>query len=286
MSLSPLASGWTASGPGDRDHRQPAAGPGTTLTIVLRVAAASRAEPDQLRRDQCGQRQRRGLDAGQQQPEHSRRAAAALEDNQINENGQNGNDEDDHDPATVNVGQVYDLALRKALAAGQPATVQAGDDVTFTLEVFNQGTLDASNVAVVDYIPAGMSLSPLASGWTDGGATATRTIASLPAGGSTTLTIVLRIAASFQGASLTNYAEISADNGNDADSTPDSSNQNTVGEQPPALEDNQINENGQNGNDEDDHDLATVNVEQVLRPGPAQDGGAAQTARGAWSRAR
>jgi uncharacterized repeat protein (TIGR01451 family) len=33
----------------------------------------------------------------------------------------------------------------------------AGDTVTFNIRVFNQGTIDANNVIVTDYIPAGLT---------------------------------------------------------------------------------------------------------------------------------
>ncbi|MEZ4656274.1 MAG: hypothetical protein R2911_01745 [Caldilineaceae bacterium] len=42
------------------------------------------------------------------------------DDNVAGGNGKLGGDEDDHDPAFVNVGNIFDLALRKTLAPGQP----------------------------------------------------------------------------------------------------------------------------------------------------------------------
>ena len=53
--------------------------------------------------------------------------------------------DDDFDPATVNVGQVYDLALTKVLAEAGPFA--AGDTVTFRIYVQNQGTIDATAVS-------------------------------------------------------------------------------------------------------------------------------------------
>lgn len=49
----------------------------------------------------------------------------------------------------------YDLALTKVLST---ATVNAmpvyhGDDVTFTIQVTNQGNVPASNIEITDYIP-------------------------------------------------------------------------------------------------------------------------------------
>jgi uncharacterized repeat protein (TIGR01451 family) len=180
----------------------------------------------------------------------------------------------------VSVGQVYDLALRKTLAAGQAAAVQPGDDVTYTIQVLNQGSLDAANVQVVDYIPAGMTLSPLASGWTDNGSTATFTVASLPAGQSVNLTIVLRVDPAFQGASLINGAEVSADNGDDIDSTPDNQDGNTPGEDA-NFKNGEVNEDGFAGGDEDDHDRESV---AIVRPGIVHDKEfvSATAANGGW----
>ena len=176
--------------------------------------------------------------------------------------GTNG-DEDDHDPATVNVGQVFDLALIKTTTA---TTVSAGDDVLFTLEVFNQGTLDAYNITLTDYIPSGMSLNDAA--WTDnldGTATLTSPIASLAAGTSTTVDITLTVDASFQGTSLTNNAEISsADDDTDDTNTPPTDVDSTPNTDPTddvMGADNVV--DGTNG-DEDDHDPATVNVGQTF----------------------
>ena len=42
------------------------------------------------------------------------------------------NDEDDHDPVLFNV-ELHDLALKKVLADGQPATVGLGDTVNYTI---------------------------------------------------------------------------------------------------------------------------------------------------------
>ena len=52
------------------------------------------------------------------------------------------------------------------------------------------------------------------------GSDATQVIPSLPAGQSTTLTIILEIDADFQGTGLVNKAEITADDGDDQDSDP------------------------------------------------------------------
>ena len=52
------------------------------------------------------------------------------------------NDEDDNDPEEIDI-QIFDLALIKVLAAGEDDIVYPGEEITFTIEVTNQGTVDA-----------------------------------------------------------------------------------------------------------------------------------------------
>ncbi len=166
-------------------------------------------------------------------------------------------DEDDHDPAVVDVEQIYDLALSKILTTtGMP---QPGEDVSFQVIVENQGTLDASNVEITDYIPAGTSLAggDFVTDPTDA-SQAVATIGSLPAGATVTLDITLNINLDFAGSSFTNWAEISADDGDDIDSTPNDDNFSEPGETDDLLDDNVVTEDGMDGGDEDDHDPAFV----------------------------
>jgi len=168
-------------------------------------------------------------------------------------NGDNG--EDDVDDAIINVA-VFDLALMKVLAPGQATLFVPGDDVTFTITVYNQGTVDASNVELIDHIPAGLTLND--AGWTAGaGNTATTTIAGpIAAGSSASVNITVTVATSAPG-DLTNFAEITSaqdPNGNtptDVDSTGDTDPNNDT------IVDNEIN-NG--GGDEDDSDIAVIAV--------------------------
>jgi len=167
-------------------------------------------------------------------------------------NGDNG--EDDVDDAIINIA-VFDLALMKVLAPGQAALFVPGDDVTFTITVYNQGTVDAFNVQVIDHIPAGLTLND--AGWTGAGSTATTTIAGpIAAGSSASVNITLTVTTSAPG-DLTNFAEITSaqdPNGNtptDVDSTGDTDPNNDT------IVDDEIN-NG--GGDEDDSDIAVIAV--------------------------
>ena len=133
-------------------------------------------------------------------------------------------DEDDHDPAPVSV-EIFDLALTKVYTSddlGNPTdgVIAQGSNVTFTITVENQGTLDAGTFDVTDFLPAGFVLNdPL---WTDNGdGTATFTGGPLLAGGILDIPITMTAATATPGAAV-NWAEISSDDGDDVDSTPDS----------------------------------------------------------------
>jgi uncharacterized repeat protein (TIGR01451 family) len=168
-------------------------------------------------------------------------------------------DEDDHDIAVVDV-EVFDLALRKRLAAGQSGIVRVGDDVTFTIEIFNQGNVTATNIVVVDYVPLGFELSSSdANGWVLMGPQVVSNVIPGPLAPTevTTIEIVLRVLTAT--GRITNTAEISSaedELGNprdDIDSTPDDTDGNDN------LIDDEIDDDGTV--DEDDHDIAVVDVE-------------------------
>ena len=178
----------------------------------------------------------------------------------------NTGDNDDYDPAQITVGQVFDLALTKTFNPTLSSSpVIPGSTLVFDLNVTNQGSVDAFNVQLSDYIPAGLTLAD--AGWTDnsGVATLNTLIPSLPAGGApVVVTIEFTVDATFQGGSITNVAEISSadddtDPNNtpptDIDSTPDGSNDDVIG-----SNDATDNSNG----DEDDHDPETVVIGQTF----------------------
>ena len=139
-----------------------------------------------------------------------------------------GNDEDDHDPVTFTLTQTFDLALTKRLADSQLSGVLPGEVIQYTITVYNQGSLDAYDVDVVDYIPTDMSLVAI-QGWS--GLTATtagQTIPFIAARDSADLNIFLQLAPTFSGTSITNNAEIAEASmtsgglaAGDDDSTPD-----------------------------------------------------------------
>jgi uncharacterized repeat protein (TIGR01451 family) len=151
---------------------------------------------------------------------------------------------------------VFDLALRKKLAADTPTDLSVGDEVTFEIEVFNQGDVDAKDATVVDYVPAGLRLAD--DDWTETAAGATTQTGAIAAGDSVTVEITFEIAAGASGR-IENLAEIAGatsavtmPNGDplpDIDSIPDDDPDDD-------LIDDQIDGSG----DEDDHDVAVLSL--------------------------
>ncbi|MEM7133771.1 MAG: SdrD B-like domain-containing protein [Chloroflexota bacterium] len=170
-------------------------------------------------------------------------------------------DEDDHDVATVTV-QNFDLALRKTLTAGQPTTTVRGADITYMIEVFNQGTVPAFDISVIDYLTDTLQLSENdGNGWTQ--VEPNLVVKNIPGPiaplESEQIMITLRVSDTATLGALDNLAEIlnaSASPGgppaDDTDSTPDDGRGNDP------LVDDQILDDGTT--DEDDHDIATVTV--------------------------
>jgi len=113
----------------------------------------------------------------------------------------------------------FDLALKKEVKAGQKGVFKEGDEVTFVITVTNEGTIDATDVEVVDYVPEGLEL--IGTDWvvTDGKAKLATPIASLPAGQEISLEITFKVISDAK-PSIRNAAEISsAKGGTDIDST-------------------------------------------------------------------
>ncbi len=124
---------------------------------------------------------------------------------------------------------IFDLALSKNLAPGQKATVMPGDIVTFRLHVKNEGNLIATQIALTDSLPAGLSLAD--GSWTAKGIGTIATLNTpipgpLAPGDSIPVDIMVKVASGFISGALTNYAQIQdAKNKdgnpiNDKDSTP------------------------------------------------------------------
>ena len=205
-------------------------------------------------------------DGGTNTPDVDSQADATNDDVQGADNttDNSGGDEDDHDPAQINIGQVFDLALTKTFNSANPNPIIPGGTVTFNITVFNQGTLDAYDIQINDYIPTGLTLNDVA--WTDnaGIASLNNPLPFLAAGQQAVVPVTFMIDENFQGTSITNHAEIAhgaaedgGPNADDQDSTPNGGADN--GGDPEGID---------NGNSEtdggDDFDPETISVQQVF----------------------
>jgi large repetitive protein len=142
----------------------------------------------------------------------------------------------DDDEASVKVTpNAADLSLGKVVSNVSP---QLGDNVTFTLTIVNSGPIDANNVVVKDYLPAGMTWS---SGGAHSGGTVTWNVGTLAVGEVKTLDIVASVD---QLTAQTNFAEVTAVDEADPDSTKN-------------------NDSGNKTVDEDDEAAVTLNPQSI-----------------------
>lgn len=172
----------------------------------------------------------------------------------------------------------FDLALRKQLDDGtNSAEVAIGDTVTFVITVFNQGDVSATDIEVVDYLPAGLSLAD--DDWTVEGDVATISVpGTLAPGESASVEITVEVVSAD---GLVNTAEIADATPVDPDGDPlvmpdgrlvpdvDSTPDREDGEDP--LDDEIDQDARAGGGDEDDHDVAELTI---VAPGAAEEGGA------------
>ncbi len=188
----------------------------------------------------------------------------SITDNKIDDYGIT--DEDDHDPALLRI-DYFDLALFKTIST---ETVSPGEQVTFTINVVNQGSVTANNITIYDYLPTGMTLAD--DDWSYLNGDPSTGIASflvnVPGGLSSqevySVDITVNIEADVTSTELINIAEIVSaedNNGNDRsnddrDSTADDNPDNDTGGEAGSSNDNNITDDGTV--DEDDHDPARV----------------------------
>ena len=186
----------------------------------------------------------------------------------------NASDSDDYDPVQITVNQEFDLALTKKLNGATPSPFVAGSPVIFDVTVYNQGTLNATNVQLTDYIPTGLTLND--SSWsgngTSGPATTILTIDSLSAGDSTTATVTFYVDSSFMGTTITNNTEITAatnalglvDEDGALGTVDGSANDTSELATDDEYSDEYINAPGtsDHGLDVDDYDLAQITIDQ------------------------
>ncbi len=207
------------------------------------------------------------------------------QDNHVLDDGLDTNndgiiDEDDHDPARV---EVVDLALRKEAEYSTPP--HYGQNVFFHIRVYNQGNVPLTNIVVTDYLPAGYFADPASNpGWdfTDPSNPTYTITSTINPGGWTTVTLATVLQPGNGGAmDWDNYAEITAmedtngtdRSGDDADSNPGSDGPGERAVKPGDPADDNITSNDKGG-EEDDHDPAGVEIydlalrKRILTPMP------------------
>jgi len=124
---------------------------------------------------------------------------------------------------------IFDLALIKRINTSlTPGPYVPSHAVVYIITIVNQGTLDATNVQINDYIPTGLRLSD--SRWTQEGSVATlkTPIARIAAGKSVSVDIIFMIESNIHSRNIVNNAEIKSASNilgiSDVDSTPASEN--------------------------------------------------------------
>ncbi|MBK7226354.1 MAG: DUF11 domain-containing protein [Saprospiraceae bacterium] len=187
----------------------------------------------------------------------------------------NPNEEDDHDPAEI---EIVDIALKKWVANEKPYYLP-GEEVDFTLSIYNQGNVVSSSIGLKDYLPNGYSFVAANNpGWTLIGSNLEYNYNTRLYPGDSVqihLKLIVIIPTNVSLSSWENYAEIQSvtdtlnqsRNDDDADSNP---NSDTPYER--AVHDNDPWDDIVDGNgvlsgpneDEDDHDPEAVVVTAYL----------------------
>ena len=147
----------------------------------------------------------------------------SADDDNIFGDGFDGEDSDDNDVAAL---IFYDLALTKNLV-DPIVTIEYGMPLAYVITVTNEGTMEANGIRVTDYLPCGLSFD-LAdnTGWNIDPVTGYVFFdipTTITPGGSIELIVNLTLeeCENSDSESYTNVAEISVDDGDDRDSTPD-----------------------------------------------------------------
>ncbi|MBU7000319.1 MAG: DUF11 domain-containing protein [Theionarchaea archaeon] len=145
------------------------------------------------------------------------------------------------DSVTITVRGVADLRLEKTVDNSTP---NIGDNVTFTITVYNDGPNDATDVSVEDVLPVWLSyVSDNPSQGTYSNVTGIWTVGSIANGGSATLQITVQVTTS---GSIKNVAQVYSSFESDPDSTPN-------------------NDDGDQSEDDEDFETLTVPASADLR---------------------
>lgn len=121
------------------------------------------------------------------------------------------NDPDQNDN-TSSVGLIFQSHTTLTIDKSGPATINAGETITYTIQYGSQGPSNATNVTFNDTLPAGTTFQTInAPGWSC--TTTSCTIATLAPGATGTITITALVDQTLAaGTQLTNSAQIGSDN--------------------------------------------------------------------------
>ncbi|MCH7415938.1 DUF11 domain-containing protein, partial [Belliella sp. R4-6] len=110
------------------------------------------------------------------------------------------------DPEDVTVETAADLAIMKSAAS---ATVLAGENISYTITVSNNGPSDALDVMVSDMLPAGTTFVSADNGGMNDSGTVNWNLGTLAAGGSVELNLILSTSPSLEaGTTISNIAVV------------------------------------------------------------------------------
>ncbi|MCG8326227.1 MAG: T9SS type A sorting domain-containing protein [Chitinophagales bacterium] len=120
--------------------------------------------------------------------------------------------EDDEDNEEVDPNPIIDLELDKSVSDAMP---DEGSDITFTLELTNQGPNNATGVVVTDQLPAGFTFVSTTGSYDN--VSGEWTVGNLAVGETVTVDITVTVN---EDGPYVNLAEVTAANEDDIDSTP------------------------------------------------------------------
>jgi|GEM_PF-1663609 len=170
----------------------------------------------------------------------------------------NSSPDDNDEDITVN--NISDIVLSKIVNNNTPIE---GDNITYTIEVSNNGPAQATNLVVTDNLPAGLtfvSATPSTGTWT----LPNWTVGTLNTGANATLTIVASVDAGTSGTSITNNVS------NTQDQTDDNTTSDDDDETINVLEPG-ISTTLTGGNNETSEDGTTDSFDIVLNTQPLTD---------------
>jgi uncharacterized repeat protein (TIGR01451 family) len=122
--------------------------------------------------------------------------------------GNDSSDEDDDDTAGTDPVPVADVAISKS---DNPDPVKAGNNLTYTVTVNNNGPSTASNVVVTDTLPAGVTFVSTSGCAEDPNGVPTCSLGSIAASGSDSYTITVTVDSDTPAGTLTNTASVTTD---------------------------------------------------------------------------